>query len=78
MEQADFQDWYEFLIEHACKTCRRSDYAECSARRILMKYDVFPYDPGAKDHCQYSYAEDELAKGVGTVGEAMMRAMGGR
>jgi hypothetical protein len=78
IDMADFQDWYEFLIEHACKTCRRQDYTECPGRRILMKYDVFPYDPGATERCQYSYAEDEVAKGFGTVGEALMRAMQGQ
>jgi hypothetical protein len=77
IDQSDFQDWYEFLIESSCKTCERQDYAECPARRILMKYDVFPYDPGATMRCQYSYVEDQVAKGVGTVGEALMRAMKG-
>lgn len=54
----DFQDWYEFVIEHSCKTCIKADYTECSARRVLSKYDVVPVDPEAKEKCQYSYASD--------------------
>jgi hypothetical protein len=54
----DFQDWYEFVIEHSCKTCTRADYTACAARRVLSKYDVVPVDPEAKDKCQYSYASD--------------------
>lgn len=54
----DFQDWYEFVIEHSCKTCTKADYKECAARRVLSKYAVVPVDPEAKEKCQYSYASD--------------------
>jgi hypothetical protein len=51
----DFKDWYEFVIEHSCKTCTKTDYIECAARRVLTKYDVVPVNPEAKEKCQYSY-----------------------
>lgn len=63
----DFQDWYEFVIEHSCKTCTKADYTECTARRVLSKYDVVPVDPEAKEKCQYSYASD-LASEQATTG----------
>ncbi|AIF52036.1 hypothetical protein UFO1_2489 [Pelosinus sp. UFO1] len=64
MNVEDFQDWYSFVIETTCKTCTRADYEECPARRVLNKYEVFPFDPEAKNKCQYSYAmpeENEIA-----------------
>ncbi len=69
----DFKDWYEFMIEHTCKTCTRGDYQECPARRILMKHDIYPYDPSATTTCQYSYVQTE--QGIGTVGEALLAVM---
>lgn len=73
-EAADFQDWYEFLIEHACRNCTRKDFAECQARRILMKYDIYAYNPAATDICQYSYVEDNKQQGIGVIGEALLKA----
>jgi len=52
----DFENWYEFIIETTCKPCTKLDYEECPARKVLLKYGIFPADPGAKDKCQYSYA----------------------
>lgn len=57
MQIEDFQAWYEFVIEHTCKICEMVNYQECPARRIMMKYDIYPYDPAANDHCQYSYRD---------------------
>jgi len=59
----DFKDWYEFMIEKACRTCTRGDYAECKARKILMRHDIFAYDPSATDTCQYTYVQPD--QGVG-------------
>lgn len=73
-DQADFEDWYEFLIEHACKTCARADFADCRARQILMKYGVYAYNPAAVAQCQYSYHETEAPFGIGSVGEALIKA----
>ncbi|WP_371374480.1 DUF5651 domain-containing protein [Sporomusa aerivorans] len=74
-EAKDFKDWYEFLIEHACRTCTRKDFGECQARRILMKHDIYAYNPAAVQQCQYSYVEaDNEQQGLGTVGEALLKA----
>ena len=62
MSLEDFEDWYSFVIEDSCKTCTRDNYAECPARRVLTKYDVFPADPAAKNKCQYSYVGTDLAE----------------
>ena len=61
MNVEDLQDWYGFAIEFTCKNCTKADYIECPARRVLSKYEICPIDPGAKDKCQYSYAEDVVA-----------------
>lgn len=58
MDIEDLQDWYGFTIEFTCKNCTKGDYTDCPARRVLTKYEICPIDPGAKDKCQYSYAED--------------------
>lgn len=60
MALTDFEDWYSFVIENSCKTCIREDFAECPARRVLTKYDVFPADPAAQGKCQYSYVATDL------------------
>lgn len=74
-EAADFKDWYEFLIEHACRSCTRKDYVECKARRILMKYDIYAYNPAATGICQYSYVEEgDEQQGIGVIGEALLKA----
>lgn len=73
LEADDFKDWYEFLIEHACRTCRRTDFKECRVRQILMKYGTYPYNPAARALCQYSYCE-ESRQGIGAVGEALLKA----
>lgn len=57
MSVEDFEDWYSFVIEATCKTCARTDYEECPARKVLSKYGVFPIDPSAKGRCQFSYGE---------------------
>ena len=62
MSLEDFEDWYSFVIEDSCKTCTRENYAECPARRVLTKYDVFPADPSAKNKCQYSYVGTDMAE----------------
>ena len=54
----DFQDWYEAVIETTCKTCRNAEFEECTIRRVLDKYGVFPVDPEAQGKCQYSYVGD--------------------
>lgn len=75
LESEDFNNWYEFLIEHACRTCERKDFKECKARQILMKYGIYAYNPAAVDLCQYSYIETEdQQQGVGVVGEALLKA----
>ncbi|MDD4601479.1 hypothetical protein SDC9_04163 [bioreactor metagenome] len=68
---SDFEDWYEFVIENTCKVCKRSDYENCPARRVLEKYDVCPNDPGAVARCQYGYNDEP----VGSVGEAFIKAL---
>ncbi|WP_425057639.1 hypothetical protein SCACP_21570 [Sporomusa carbonis] len=73
MHVDDFYDWYSFVIDHTCLTCQRTDYEECPARRVLMKYEVTPYNPGAVGSCQYSYVQPD--QGLGTVGEALLAAM---
>lgn len=60
MSLDDFEDWYSFVIEGSCKTCTRENYAECPARRVLAKYDVFPADPSARGKCQYSYVGTDM------------------
>jgi hypothetical protein len=55
MDVSDFGDWYSFVIETTCKTCIRTEYEECPARRVLAKYDVHAIDSGATNKCQYSY-----------------------
>lgn len=55
MELQDFEDWYCAVIETTCKTCLKTDYTECQIRRVLMKYGVYPIDPGATNKCQYCY-----------------------
>jgi hypothetical protein len=49
------QDWVEFMIENACKTCKREDFKECKGRAALEECDIPPWMPDAKDCCQYSY-----------------------
>lgn len=56
----DMQDWIEFMIESACKTCNRCDYEKCQGRKVLMKYDIAPWMPEADGVCQYSYVEGVL------------------
>lgn len=51
----DFKDWFEFTIEHTCKTCSRQDYENCKGRKVLMTYDMYPWNTGAVGTCQYSY-----------------------
>lgn len=51
----DLEDWVGFMIESACKTCKREDFRECLGRKMLVKYDIAPWKPEAKDCCQYSY-----------------------
>lgn len=58
MDGGDMNDWYEFVIDTTCKVCRRADYVDCVARRILTTYGVWPVDPGACGKCQYSYQDD--------------------
>ena len=53
----DLEDWIGFMIESACKTCKREDFTECQGRKVLTKYDIAPWMPDAKDCCQYSYVE---------------------
>ena len=53
----DLEDWIGFMIESACKTCKRKDFTECQGRKVLTKYDIAPWIPNAKDCCQYSYVE---------------------
>ena len=57
----DMQDWIEFMVESACKTCQRCDYAECQGRKVLIKYDIAPWMPEADGCCQYSYVEGVLS-----------------
>jgi len=58
------EDWIGFMIENACKTCKREDFKECQGRAVLVEYDITPWMPDAKDCCQYSYIErdDKNAK----------------
>lgn len=72
----DFKDWFEFTIEHTCRTCTREDYENCKGRKILMTYDMYPFDPGAVGTCQYSYVQP--GQGVGVVGEALLKAKGAK
>ncbi|WP_284708270.1 hypothetical protein [Sporomusa sphaeroides] len=39
-----------------------------------MKHDIYAYDPSATATCQYSYVQAE--QGVGSVGEAILKAKG--
>ena len=59
----DMQDWIEFMIESACKTCTRCDFSECKGRKIMMIYDIAPWCPDADGKCQYSYVEGVLEDG---------------
>lgn len=77
MKIEDFEDWYSVVIEGTCKVCRRDDYKECQARRVMTEYGVYPVNPEATTTCQYSYIDDEQ-QGVGLVGEAMLKALQGR
>lgn len=61
IRKEDLEDWVGFMIESACKTCTRSDFTECPGRKVLVKYDITPWRPEAKDCCQYSYV-DHLPK----------------
>lgn len=54
----DLEDWIGFMIENACKTCKREDFDACLGRKILMKYDIAPWMPEADGVCQYSYVEE--------------------
>lgn len=58
-EMEDFNDLYAELIETTCKVCVRSDYEDCQARRVMVKYGVFPYNPAATVTCQFSYVDSE-------------------
>lgn len=57
VQKDDLEDWIGFMIENACKTCKREDFKECKGRAVLVKYDITPWMPDAKDCCQYSYME---------------------
>lgn len=72
MDVEDFFDWYSWLIDHTCLTCKREDYTECPGRKVLVKYSIFPVNPEAVGTCQYSYVQPD--SGVGVVGEALLAA----
>lgn len=55
----DLRDWVSFMIENACKTCKRCDFEECEGRKVMMKCDIMPWMPDADGVCQYSYVEAE-------------------
>jgi len=57
MDRDDFQDWVEFMIESACKTCKRGDFTECQGRKVMVKNDITPWMPDAVGCCQYSYVD---------------------
>ena len=59
----DFKDWFEFTIEHTCRTCTREDYENCKGRKVLMEYDMYAWTPGAVGSCQSSYVQPD--QGVG-------------
>ncbi|WP_371366250.1 hypothetical protein SRRS_06930 [Sporomusa rhizae] len=74
LEQEDFSDWFELMIEYACKTCARSDFKNCRARQILMKIGMYPYNPAAVNQCQYSYVETDEQQGIGVIGDTLLKA----
>lgn len=73
MDIDDFNDLYSVLLEEVCRSCRSENYQECQLRKILMKYEVYPYNPAAEKYCQYSYVEDEPGV-IGDIGIALLQA----
>jgi hypothetical protein len=76
MELQDFEDWYESVIETTCKKCLCEDFTECKTRRVLVKYGVYPIDPGAIEKCQYSYIGTAEAEELQPVEDEMVSVPG--
>ena len=64
MELDDFADWYGEVFEKTCKSCHNEKYHECTIRRVLMKYGVYPVDEAAVDRCQYKYSGARNAESI--------------